>query len=136
MHSPEHAAVGAVVSAVGVAVLAFTEAFSLAALLALWAYGVALSVFVDLDHFLIARIQTGDWSHLRTSLRDLRGAFLDQEGAFRGLAMERRRHLSHHLVVGLLVGALALVSVPVAAFTAVVLYAHVLCDLLRDNEIA
>ncbi|WP_254546109.1 hypothetical protein [Halomarina pelagica] len=136
MHSPEHAAVGAVVSAVAVAVLAVAGTFSTVALVALWVYGVALSVFVDLDHFLLARIQTGNWSHLRAGLRDLRGAFVEQEGTFRGLGMERRRHLSHHVVGGLLVAGLALVSVPVAAFTAVVLYAHVLCDLLRDNGIA
>ncbi|MFC6837419.1 hypothetical protein [Halomarina ordinaria] len=133
MQSPEHAAVGAVVSAV--ALVPLVDAFSPPALAVLWGYGVALSVFVDLDHFLLARLLSGDWSHLRSTLRRGRGAFVDQAGTFRGLEMERRRHLSHHALGGVLVGGLALVSAPLAVFTAVVLYTHVLCDLLRDNEL-
>lgn len=137
MYSPEHAAVGAVVSALGVAVLWSTTGFGAVALAALFVWGVLLSVFVDLDHYLLARLHAGDWSHLRAALSDPGAALTDQEGTFESVeGIVPRRLLSHHLLGAALVVGLLGVSVPVAAFTAAILYAHVVCDLLRDAGLA
>jgi hypothetical protein len=50
--------------------------------------------------------------------------------------LEVHRLLSHVLLGGALVGVLALFEPIYALFTAVVLYVHVVADLLRDAEIA
>jgi hypothetical protein len=137
MKSPEHAAIGAVVAAVGVA--AVFPAASLATQAALWAGGVLLSVFVDLDHFLIARRMRGDWSNLRLALSDPRAGWIEQERVFADVdedTLQRYRLLSHHLIGGVLVGVGALVDARLAVLVAVLLYAHVVADLLRDAEVA
>ncbi|NHN49922.1 hypothetical protein G9464_20340 [Halostella sp. JP-L12] len=137
MYSREHALLGAVVSAIGVAALRGT--FSLPALAALFAYGVLLSVFIDLDHFVVARRHAGDWSHLRACVRDPVFAFTEQDEVFAGVPegqIRTERLLSHALIGGALTAGLAAASVPVGLFTAVVLYVHVVADLLRDAGLA
>ena len=138
MKSPEHAAVGGVVGTVAVATLFPTT--PLATQAALWVAGLLFSVFVDLDHFLIARLMTGDWTNLRRAVSDLRVGFVDQEEVFADLsderALQRYRLLSHHLIGGVLVGASALVDARVSVLVAVLLYAHLLGDLVRDAELA
>lgn len=131
MYSREHAAVGALVSAVALVPLA-TDGASVPLLGALFAYGVGLSVFVDLDHFLIARLIAGDWRHLRRVLtREQR--VTDQSSMFAGIRdFERERIFSHVLLGGALVGLWSLVWSYGAVFTAVVLYAHLVGDLLWD----
>lgn len=135
MKSPEHAMLGAIAS--GIFVLALPISVPLEA--AAWvAYGVVLSVFVDLDHFVLARYHAGDWSHLRRCVTDPVFALTEQERVFDGVdtrTLERHRLLSHLLVGGALVGALAVFSTAIAVFTAGVLYVHVVADLLRDGEI-
>lgn len=136
MKSPEHAVLGAVAS--GLLVLALPVSFPVEAA-ALLVYGVSLSVFVDLDHFLVARYHAGDWSHFRRCATDPVFAFTRQEEVFDGVdtrTLETHRLLTHALVGGALVGALALVSPTYARFTAAVLYVHVVADLLRDGEVA
>jgi hypothetical protein len=136
MKSPEHATLGALASGLLVAALPVsvpTEA------LALVVYGVLLSVFIDLDHFVVARYHAGDWSHFRRCVTDPKFAFTQQERVFDGVdtrTLETHRLLSHALVGGVLVGGLALVAPVYALFTAGVLYVHVVADLLRDGEIA
>ncbi|WP_135820035.1 hypothetical protein [Halostella litorea] len=137
MYSREHLLIGAAVSAAGVAALRGT--FSVPVLAALFAAGVLLSVFIDLDHFLVARRHAGDWSHLRACVRDPVFAFTEQDEVFAGIPEQQiqlERLLSHALVGGALTAALALVSPPLAVFAAVVVYAHVVADLLRDAGIA
>lgn len=137
MYSREHAAIGAVVSGLGVAAL--RAALPSPALAALFAYGLLLSVFIDLDHFLVARRHAGDWSHLRACVSDPVFAFTEQDEVFAGVPERRirtERLLSHALVGGALTAALAAVSVPVALFTAAVVYVHVVADLLRDAGFA
>lgn len=133
MKSHEHAVVGAVVSTIGVAAL---RQFSRPVRAVLWAYGVLLSVFIDLDHFLIARAKAGDWSHLRAAVSDPVWAFTDQEAVFEELTLAFERLLSHTLLGGLLTLGLYLLSPAVAAYTGVVLYFHVLADIVREAELA
>jgi hypothetical protein len=137
MKSPEHAVLGAIASGILVAVLSGISVPLEAAVL--FAYGLVLSVFVDLDHFLVARYHAGDWSHLRRCVTDPVFAFTEQEQVFEGVdtrTLEVHRLLSHVLLGGALVGVLALFEPIYALFTAVVLYVHVVADLLRDAEIA
>jgi len=136
MKSPEHAALGAVTAGALVAVLPVAGPLEA---LALFAYGVGLSVFVDLDHFLVARYHAGDWSHLRRCVRDPVFAFTQQERVFDGVetnTLETHRLLSHALVGGALVAATASVATTYGLFTAGVLYVHVVADLLRDGGVA
>lgn len=137
MKSPEHATLGGLTS--GVLVVALPGIGFPAEGLALFAYGVLLSVFIDLDHFVVARYHAGDWSHFLRCVTDPRFAFTEQEQVFDGVdtrTLETQRLLTHALVGGALVGGLSLVAPVYGVFTAVVLYVHVVADLLRDAEIA
>ena len=135
MYSREHFLLGAV--AAGIMLVPLSETFGPPILAALFCYGVLLSVFVDLDHFVLTRLRTGDWRHLRACLAEPTAAFGDQDWVFEDVDdMEHERILSHAVLGGALVAALLVVSVPVAVFTAVLLYVHVLADLLRDNGLA
>lgn len=133
MKSGEHAAVGAVVGSVAALVLVGYSPLPL--FVGFVAYGVLLSVFVDLDHFLLSRAVVGDWRHLRLAVTNPRIGLIEQEKVFEGYddVLRPRRLLSHHVVGGVLAfGLVAIGSETLAIFSAVVLYAHVLCDYLRD----
>lgn len=132
MQSKAHAAIGAVVSAPLVAWL-WPDA-GLATGVALWACGVGLSVVVDLDHFLVARLVVGDWRHLRRVLARPTEVLWDQSWIFpEEDLLEVERLLSHALLGGALVAVAWAVAPSLAVYWSVVLYAHVLADLLRDN---
>lgn len=133
MQSRAHAAVGAAVSALLVAPR-FGD-LSIPAAVALLGYGVGLSVLFDLDHFVIARLLAGDWRHLgRVVAHPRRVVVGDQTWIFEDLHdFYLERLLSHALLGGALVGATALLDGWLAVFTAVVVYAHVVADLLHDN---
>lgn len=136
MRSSEHAVVGAAVSLTGA--LALRDAYGPPALALLVGYGLLLSVFIDLDHFVITRLRTGDWAHLRACLADPVWAFTAQEEVFAAVAevMGYQRLLSHALLGGVLTVAGLAIGPGVGAFTAVVVYAHVLGDLFRESGLA
>jgi hypothetical protein len=137
MKSSEHALVGAVVGVA--AVLALFPAAPPGTQAALWAGGVFLSVFIDLDHFLIARRMAGDWSNLRRAVSNPRVGLVDQEQVFVDVdepTLRQYRLLSHLIVAGVLVASLSQVEGRLAVLVAVLLYAHVVADLLRDAELA
>ena len=137
MKSPEHALVGGVVGIVAVSTL-FPSA-SLATQATLWAAGVFLSVFIDLDHFVIARRMVGDWSNLRRAVTNPRVGLVDQEQVFVGVdepTLRQYRLLSHLLVGGVLIALLSQADGRLALLVAVLIYAHVVADLLRDAELA
>lgn len=129
MYSRDHAIVSAVVGAGGVV------AFSLP--IPWWAavgYAVIVGVAIDFDHFVVARLESGEWTALRRCLRNPRLVFVGQDEIFDPMDLwALQRLLSHHLIGGVAVAGLWLVSEPLALFTALVLYAHVLCDLVWDN---
>ncbi|ELZ91563.1 hypothetical protein C440_14654 [Haloferax mucosum ATCC BAA-1512] len=130
MKSLEHAAVGGAVG--GVVAVTPDPPGSVAFLVVAAAF---LSVVIDLDHFVIARIERGDWDNLKLAVTNPRVGLLDQEQVFEefGGAFNRKRLLSHHLLGGVAVGGLALSGAEsLAAFVAIVLYVHVVCDYLRD----
>lgn len=134
MESLEHLVIGSLVSVLAVVVL--WETYPATVLAALVCYGVVLSVFVDLDHFVLARLRSGNWAHLRAVLRNPRNAIRGQEWIFADLEdFPRERLLSHALITVVLVSSLWFVDETLAAFTALILVIHIVCDLLRDAEL-
>lgn len=134
MKSGEHFLVS--VPVVGAVLAAVRERYSPRRLAGLAVYGLGLGVLIDLDHFVLARLRVGDWRHARNCLRDPSRVFFDQANLFQGTGeMASLRLLSHVLLGGTLTALTARRSRPVALLTAVVLYGHVLADLLRDNDV-
>lgn len=132
MYSRAHAAIGAVVSALWLA--PGIGELSVPTAVGLFAYGVAASVLIDLDHFLLARWTTGDWRHLRRALADPVRALWDQAWVLEGIEeLDRERLATHAVVGGGLVAGLFRFAPDLAVFTAVLLGAHVAADLLRDH---
>ena len=134
MQSFEHASIGAVAGAAVLFVL--RRSSSLASNALLWAYGVFLSVFIDLDHFVIARRKAGDWSHLRAAVTNPAWAFTEQEEVFPDLRFPVERLLTHAVIGGVLTLLWLPVSASVAIFTAVMVYVHVVADMLRETGLA
>lgn len=137
MYSIHHAAVSAVVGAIVAFVAGSIDLLGVALPpIALVGYAVAIGVFVDLDHFLIARLRTGSWEALRFCLRNPLAAFGDQGEIFApGDVGGLNRLLSHLLIAGVAVAGLAALSVEFAVFTGAVLYVHVVTDVAWDIRI-
>ncbi len=93
-------------------------------------YAAVLGVFVDLDHFPVARLNVGDWRTLRRGLWNPRLLLTDQSDLIEpGEVGGYQRLVSHLLLAGLLVAALYAVGLQALGFvTALVLYLHVLAD--------
>ena len=134
MRSVEHATIGAVVSTLATALLA--RGRSLPTKLALWIYGVLLSVFIDLDHFLIARLKTGSWSYFTRAVRHPVWAFTEQRDVFPDVEMRGDRLVSHVFIGYALFGLLRRASHLLAIFSAIIVTAHVLAVVLRELRIA
>ncbi len=97
----------------------------------IWA--ATVGTLIDLDHFVLARWRTGSWEAFRRCVRSARVAVVDQEEIFeRGDVGAMTRLASHLVLAGVLTASLVLVSVELAVVTAVVLYAHLLADVLWD----
>lgn len=97
------------------------------------AYAGVLGVAIDLDHFLVARYNTGNWDAVRTCLRSPRVVLLDQGAIFEPNAIwPLERLLTHVVAMGAIVLGLAFVDGFLALLSAVVLYGHLLSDLLWD----
>lgn len=99
----------------------------------LWAYVLVVGVGIDLDHFLIGRLNRGDWTNVRRCVRDPSRVFLSQESIFdRGDVWRDQRLLSHLVLGGVLVGGLWPLARPWSLATALAVYTHVLADLYSD----
>lgn len=98
-------------------------------------YAAVLGVAIDLDHFLVARYNAGDWRALRTCLARPTIVLFEQTAIFEpDEVWPLQRLLSHAVLGGALVFGLRFVAPRLAALSALVLYAHVLADLLWDNR--
>jgi hypothetical protein len=98
------------------------------------AYAIVLGVCVDFDHFLVARYNAGDWRALRACFANPRLAFVAQNEIFTSDEVGVLQRLLTHTVLGGVVVAALLARglVDLAVVSAVVLYVHVLADLLWD----
>lgn len=96
-------------------------------------YVVGLGVGIDLDHFVIGRINRGDWSNLTRCIRNPSQVFVDQASIFnRGDIWRDQRLFSHLLIGGFLIGLIWFISEYLAFVTAVTVYTHVILDLYSD----
>lgn len=129
---------GAAVALVALLPLGATPALAAAAVALLTAAGV----LIDLDHFVVARLVRGDWANARRAVADPRAAIVDQSGLFGpGDVRALQRLLSHALIAPVAIAAAwaygdavgTAATAPAAALAmAVVLYLHVLTDLIWD----
>lgn len=128
MYSKSH---GAISVAVGVGLV--VAGIEFVHPLVVVAYAAAVGVGIDFDHFVVARYRTGSWRAFRYLLSNPRRALADQSTIFREDDLNALdRLLSHVLIIGVAVPLTWVVSVDLGVTTAVVLYAHVLSDLLVD----
>lgn len=128
MYSREHAIASLAVGVAGAVALSLPVPAWAAV-----AWAVVVGVGIDFDHFLVARATTGDWRAARRCLADPTLIVRDQGAIFDPSEITPiQRLLSHVVIAGALVGGLALVDVALAAFTALVLYVHLLADLVWD----
>lgn len=96
-------------------------------------YAAVVGVAIDFDHFLVERVNRGRWRAARRGLGDPRKLVLDQDALFEEDSMdELDRLLSHVVIIGAAVPATWLYAPGLGALTAVVLYGHVLADLVWD----
>jgi len=130
MYSKAHFLISLAVGA-AVAVLADQPPLPAAATVG---YAAALGVGIDFDHFLVARLNTGNWDSLVRVVRNPRRVLFDQSDIFEeGEDVTKlQRLLSHALLGGVLVAGLYPFLPYAAVVSAVVLYVHVLSDLYRD----
>lgn len=131
MRSADHARIGGIVGAIAIGMLARDR--SLPEQLGLWGYSVLLSVFIDLDHFVLARLKTGEWTHLRRALSHPLWAVTRQDEVFPDVSITIERLVSHVVVGGVLVAALRPVSRSLSSVSAIVLVAHLVADLLYET---
>lgn len=88
---------------------------------------------IDLDHFLVARVQTGSWEAVRRGLSDPSRLLVHQSELFeRGEVGVLHRLLSHVVFGGVAVGTVYTVATPLTLPVALGLYTHVLTDLIAD----
>lgn len=144
MYSRHHAAVSAVVAAGLLAVLPLGSTTAVTALV--WLTLTAAGVFIDLDHFLVARLVRGDWKNTRRALANPRAAVVDQSALFdAGDLWPLERLLSHAVIVPVAIAAAwvtggavgdavdpGMTANAAAIAMAVALYVHVLTDLVWD----
>jgi hypothetical protein len=94
---------------------------------------VLAGTVIDLDHFAVARHQSGSWAAVRRGLADPRRFLTRQTELFEhGEVGVLQRLLSHTLVGGATVAAVSVVDQRVAFVVAVSLYGHVLTGLVAD----
>lgn len=134
MYSKHHAVVSAVVATTLALTISWrTAAFMQLPVVAVILYGTALGVLIDLDHFLIARVKTGNWDAIRFCLANPVAAVADQNRIFdRGDVGVLSRLLSHVVLIGLLVPLHFVFNIGLGIVVVSVLYVHLLTDLVWD----
>lgn len=120
--------------AIGVAVVALTNAPYPD--LVVVAYAAVLGVAIDFDHFLTSRFHRGDWKAVQRCFENPTIVFLDQSAIFDDDDLwAHQRLLSHVVIIGAFLPVVYFLAGPfLTVVSAVVLYAHVLADLIADNR--
>lgn len=129
MYSRNHAVVSALVG-VPVAIGAPDGAQ-----LAVWLYMIVVGVGIDADHFVVARLNSGDWTNVRRCLEQPSLLLNGQDAIFDWGDLWRDQRLLSHLVIGgVLVSGLWWIDPYWAFATAVTVYAHCIADLYSDMQ--
>lgn len=132
MYSKHHLVVSA---AVGAALLAVAPMAPPAWLppVGVVGYAAAIGVVIDLDHFVLAWLNSGTPRAIRAGLARPRTLVIEQSVLFEaGEVSKLDRLLSHVVIVGVAVPATWALAPFLGLVTAVVLYTHVLADLVWD----
>lgn len=130
MYSRGHAVLSGVI---GIP-LAFGTTGGAAAVL-LWGYVMVVGVGIDVDHFVIGRLNRGDWTNVRRCIENPTRIFLEQSELFdSGDIWRDQRLLSHLLIGGVLTTGMIVLSAYWALATAVTVYTHLLADLYSDIQ--
>ncbi|MFB6180011.1 MAG: hypothetical protein ABEI77_09840 [Halorientalis sp.] len=97
------------------------------------AYAAALGVLVDLDHFLLARVNTGRWRATTNVIRNPQLLVFDQESIFETGEVGAVQRLESHVVITvvLVVGWLP-IAPSLAIVSGVVLVGHIVSDVIWD----
>jgi len=103
--------------------------------IALWLAMVGIGVGIDADHFLVARLNRGDWKNVRRCLQEPSLLLRGQTSIFDwGDLWRDQRLLSHLLTGGILVGGIWPLHRYWAFGIAVTVYTHLVADLYSDMQ--
>jgi hypothetical protein len=95
-------------------------------------YGCVIGVLIDIDHFVIARINTGTWSALRASLARPSKLLFQQRTVFTGEVGKLQRLLSHMIISGVIVSIIAVFNIILSLFSIIIFYFHIVGDIYAD----
>jgi len=96
-------------------------------------YAGVIGVAIDLDHFVISRLHSGDWRAATDCLRSPLKSLIDQDDIFGEEEVEpAERVLSHLLISGIGVSVLWIFTPRWSVVTGVVLYVHIVTDAYAD----
>ncbi|MFB6193590.1 MAG: hypothetical protein ABEI75_00870 [Halobaculum sp.] len=100
------------------------------------AAAVVAGTAIDVDHFVVARLRTGSWRAARGAIRHPRRLLFDQDAIFaEGEVGVLHRLLSHALLAGVVVGALAVLAPAAVLVVGLSIYVHVVTDLVWDTAL-
>ena len=129
METYEHLLISSVVSP---AVAYFVFGFSGIELAAFSVYGILLGVFIDLDHFVVHRIQEENWKYLKNALKNPFEVTTNNIKVVDNPIPNWSRYLSHFIILALLPAALYLFDQTVAEFSFIMLGSHITSDVYRS----
>ena len=96
-------------------------------------YAGIIGVIIDIDHFAISRLHSGDWSAAKNCLRFPVQSLIYQEDIFGEEEVEpAERVLSHLLISGVVVPVIWVFTPRWSFVTGVVLYVHILTNAYAD----
>lgn len=96
-------------------------------------YGALVGTAIDLDHFLIARYNRGDWQPAYYCVTHPRHALLDQSKIFTETDVyEFQRLATHAIIGGVLIGLTLAIDTGLGLLTALIISVHILMDVIAD----
>ncbi|MFB6299663.1 MAG: hypothetical protein ABEH65_05320 [Halobacteriales archaeon] len=94
---------------------------------------VTVGVGIDLDHFIVSRVQTGDWRVLKRCFRNPSLLVFDQSAVFGEEELTALQRLLSHQLLGGAIVALGWWIRPVVGWLLLsVIYVHIVADLISD----
>ncbi len=102
---------------------------NLAAFVLLSIYGIITGVLIDLDHFLIARYNSGSWKHLSGALRNPLATFMGTRKTFEGNVRAEERLWTHTAILLVSTPLVFLLDRNLAIINLVAILLHIAADL-------